>query len=79
MVNPSDEIKTTYKFLLECEELIINELKHDVQLCDVYKLVREKVENEQPELVNKMTNTLGFVFIFCLIEKLIYFKFLERH
>ena len=36
----------------------------DVQLCDVYKLVREKIENEHPELVNKMTNTLGLVIIY---------------
>ena len=35
----------------------------DVPLCDVYKTVREKVENERPELVNKMTATLGFVLI----------------
>ncbi|CAF3511935.1 unnamed protein product [Rotaria sordida] len=59
LVNPSEEMKNTYKFLIECEGLIINELKHGVQLCDVYKLVREKVENERPELVNKMTNNLG--------------------
>ena len=31
----------------------------DVPLCDVYKLVREKVESERPELLNKMTNNLG--------------------
>jgi hypothetical protein len=36
----------------------------DVQLCDVYKLVREKVENERPELANKLTNNLGLVFSF---------------
>ena len=28
LVNPSEEVKNTYKFLIECEELIINELKH---------------------------------------------------
>ncbi len=28
LVNPSEEIKDTYKFLIECEELIIKELKH---------------------------------------------------
>ncbi len=33
----------------------------DVQLSDVYKLVREKVENERPDLANKITTTLGFV------------------
>jgi len=42
VVNPSEEVKNMYKFLLECEELIMHELKHDVQLCDVYKMVREK-------------------------------------
>lgn len=36
----------------------------DVPLCDVYKLVREKIEKERPELVSKMTVNLGFVFIF---------------
>jgi hypothetical protein len=35
----------------------------------VYKLVREKVENERPELVNKMTNTLGFGFLIVNKEK----------
>lgn len=33
----------------------------DVPLCDVFKLVREKVEKEKPELASKMTNNLGFV------------------
>lgn len=28
LVNPSEEMKTTYQFLIECEELIIKELKH---------------------------------------------------
>jgi nucleosome binding factor SPN SPT16 subunit len=28
LVNPSEEIKSTYKFLIECEEIILNELKH---------------------------------------------------
>jgi Xaa-Pro aminopeptidase len=28
IVNPSEEMQNTYKFLLECEELIIRELKH---------------------------------------------------
>ena len=30
-------------------------------MSDVYKLVREKVEKERPELASKMTNNLGFV------------------
>ena len=38
----------------------------DVPLCDVYKAVREKVERERPELVNKMTATLGLVFQSCI-------------
>jgi len=59
LVNPSDEMKNTYKFLTECEDLILRELKHDVPLCDVYKAVRDKVEKEHPELANKMTTTLG--------------------
>ena len=32
-----------------------------VQLSDVYKAVRDKVEQERPDLVNKMTTNLGFV------------------
>jgi hypothetical protein len=28
----------------------------------VYKLIREKIEKERPELANKMTNNLGFDF-----------------
>ncbi|CAF1184005.1 unnamed protein product [Adineta ricciae] len=59
LVNPSEQMKKTYSFLLECEELIIRELKDDVPLCDVYRTVREKVEKEQPDLVNKMTSNLG--------------------
>ena len=31
----------------------------DTMLCDVYRLVKEKVENEKPELLNKMTTNLG--------------------
>ena len=78
LVNPSEEMKKTYQFLLDCEELILKELKQgnegngsieednqvfiglDVPLCNVYKLIREKVEKERPELANKMTNNLGF-------------------
>ncbi|CAF0819247.1 unnamed protein product [Adineta steineri] len=52
-------MKNTYNFLLECEEVILKELKDDVPLCDVYKIVREKIEKERPELANKMTNNLG--------------------
>ncbi|CAF0939912.1 unnamed protein product [Rotaria sordida] len=59
LVNPSEEMKNTYQFLLDCEEVILRELKHDALLCDVYKKVREKVENERPEFLNKMTNNLG--------------------
>lgn len=36
----------------------------DVQLSDVYKLVREKVEKDRPELASKMTSNLGFVEIY---------------
>ncbi|CAF0785468.1 unnamed protein product [Adineta steineri] len=61
LVNPSDEMKNTYKFLMDCEELIIQNLKHNVQLCEVYKLVRDKVQNERPEFANKLTTTLGSV------------------
>lgn len=28
LVNPTDEMKNIYKFLIQCEEIIINELKH---------------------------------------------------
>ncbi len=50
-------------------EFIEDLLFLDVQLCDVYKLVREKVENERPELANKLTNNLGLVFSFNLKKK----------
>ncbi|CAF1037590.1 unnamed protein product [Rotaria sp. Silwood1] len=59
LVNPSEEMKKNYQFLLDCEELILKELKHDVPLCDVYKTVRVKVEKERPGFLNKMTNNLG--------------------
>ncbi|CAF2841546.1 unnamed protein product [Rotaria sp. Silwood2] len=59
LVNPSEEMKKTYQFLLDCEEVILQELKHDVLLCNVYKMVREKVEKERPEFLNKMTVNLG--------------------
>lgn len=42
-------------------EWILISYFEDVQLSDVYKLVREKVEKERPELANKMTSNLGFV------------------
>ncbi len=28
LVNPSEEMKNTYQFLLDCEEVILKELKH---------------------------------------------------
>ncbi|UJR25446.1 hypothetical protein I4U23_006793 [Adineta vaga] len=59
LVNPCEEMRNMYQYLVECEELIIRELKHNVQLCDVYKLVRQKIENERPELINKVTKNFG--------------------
>ena len=35
LVNPSEELKDTYKFLIECEELIINQLKHGRRRIDL--------------------------------------------
>ena len=84
-------MQNTYKFLLDCEEMILKELKHgkktklyffgnlfsffeDVPLCDVYKLIREKIENERPELANKMTNNLQLDLYLNFIESLNMFR-----
>lgn len=32
LVNPSEEMKNTYQFLLDCEEVILRELKHGIYL-----------------------------------------------
>ncbi|CAF1415059.1 unnamed protein product [Didymodactylos carnosus] len=61
IVNPTDEMQNAYKFLLDCEELLIKELTHNARLCDVYKTIREKVENERPEYAQRMTSNLGTV------------------
>jgi hypothetical protein len=31
-----------------------------VKLCDLYERIRAKVQNEKPELVEKLTNNFGY-------------------
>lgn len=57
MVDPSQEVQDNYSFLLQLQEELLNELRHDVKICDVYNTV---IKKQKSELLNKITTNLEF-------------------
>ena len=61
LVDPTQEQKDLYQFLLSLEEEIINKLQDGVKLSEVYQHAVDFVEKKDKNLVEKMTKNLGFV------------------
>ncbi|KAK4019969.1 hypothetical protein OUZ56_001967 [Daphnia magna] len=61
LVNPTEKMQDTYNFLLSVEDEILKSLVEGAKLSDVYNAAEAYVKKEKPELLDKMTKTLGFV------------------
>ena len=59
LVDPTQEQKDLYQFLLSLEEEIINKLQDGVKLSEVYQHAVDYVEKKDKNLVEKMTKNLG--------------------
>lgn len=61
MVNPPEEMKANYEFLVELEDTILQALKPDAKLCDVYQAGLNFAKEKKPKLVESLTKSFGFV------------------
>lgn len=61
MIDPTDEQKKNYEFLLQVLDEIINNLSDGVVLSDLYQKAVDFVESKRPDLSGKLTKTFGFV------------------
>ncbi|XP_013382413.1 FACT complex subunit SPT16 [Lingula anatina] len=60
MVDPTEEMQENYNFLLKVEEAIIDKLRDGVKLSDVFQTAVDLVKKEKPDLLEKMTKSVGF-------------------
>lgn len=61
MIDPSEEQKKNYEFLLRVSDEIINRLTDGIVLSDLYQQIVDFVKFEKPEFVDKLTKNFGFV------------------
>lgn len=61
MVEPTEQMQNNYKLLLSLEEELIDSLRDGVKLCDLYEKIRKKCQEENSDLVDKLTPNYGFV------------------
>lgn len=61
MIDPTEEQKKNYEFLLEVSDEIINKLSDGVVLSELYQQIVNFVTERRPDLVDKMTKNFGFV------------------
>ncbi|OCT98054.1 hypothetical protein XELAEV_18010282mg [Xenopus laevis] len=60
MVDPTQEMQENYNFLLQLQEELLKELKHGAKICDAYQVIMDQVKKQKPDLMSKITKTLGF-------------------
>lgn len=60
MIDPTDEQKKNYEFLLEVLEHIINNLSEGTVLSDLYNSCTSFVKSKRPDLADKLTKNFGF-------------------
>ncbi len=60
LVNPTEEQKNLYDFLVTLQENILEKLKEGVRLSDVYQHAIDIVTKYDKRLVDKMTKNVGF-------------------
>lgn len=61
MIDPTDDQRKNYEFLLYIEDEIINRLYDGVVLSDLYNQIVDLVKEKRPDLVDKLTKNFGFV------------------
>lgn len=61
MIDPTEEQKKNYEFLLEVSDEIIRRLSDGVLLSDLHQQIVDFVKGGRPDLVEKLTKNLGFV------------------
>lgn len=61
MIDPSEEQKKNYEFLLEALDHLINNLYEGNVLSDLYNSTVDFVKQKRPELVDKLTKNFGFI------------------
>ncbi|CAG2163756.1 unnamed protein product [Oppiella nova] len=60
LVNPTDEQKSLYEFLVEVQESVLEKLRDGVRLSDVYQHAIDMVSKHDKSIVDKMTKNIGF-------------------
>lgn len=61
MIDPTEDQKKSYEFLLQVSDEIINRLTDGVVLSDLYQQIVDFVRDKRPDLVDKLTKNFGFV------------------
>lgn len=61
MVDPTDKMQENYKYLLTLEEELINQFKEGAKLNEIYENIKQKCQNDRPDLVDKLTPNFGFL------------------
>ncbi|XP_022164066.1 FACT complex subunit spt16 isoform X1 [Myzus persicae] len=61
IVNPTEEIRSNYEFLISLQDILMSKLKSGNKLCDVYNSGIEFAKKEKPKLVDLLTKNFGFV------------------
>lgn len=61
MIDPTDDQKKNYEFLVQVSDYIIENLSDGVLLSDLYQKTVDFVKSNRPDLVDKLTKNFGFV------------------
>ena len=69
LIDPTDNMRENYEFLLELEEELVKNLKADTKICDVYQAGLEFVKIKKPHLVDCLPDNFGFAMGIELEEK----------
>ena len=59
-MNPNEDQKNLYEFLVELQESIIDKLREGIRLSDVYQHAVDVVSKRDKSLIEKMTKNVGF-------------------
>lgn len=60
MIDPTEDQKKNYEYLLRVSDQIINKLCDGVVLSDLFNQINALVKKERPDLVDKITKNFGF-------------------
>lgn len=60
LVDPLPIQSEAYKLLLEVHQAVINSMKPEVRLSDLYNKASDLIQSKKPELLEKFTKNCGF-------------------